>query len=501
MITSWASVGALYLALHAGATPPSASRGAWSDVVPLSTNPVSAALLPSGKVLMWSSNAHTTFEPDIGLKPSQTETSVFDPSTNQSALKFVTTATADMFCSGTAYLADGRILTNGGSSSPKTSIYDPATGSWSSAGVMNVARGYNADVLLPSGEILTLGGSWSGSPTTEKIGEVWSPVTGSWSPRPGIPARPVTGPDRADSPNVYRGDNHAWLFVSRGGRVFHAGPSAEMHWIDTSGAGSISDAGPRGDDAYSVNGNAALYDIGKIFKTGGAPAYSGELATAATYIINTDDGSVTKTVPMNYPRAYANAVVLPTGQVFVVGGQKLPVPFNDDNSVLTPELWDPANRTFTSLAPMQTPRNYHSTALLLTDGRVFAGGGGQCDCAANHPDAEIFSPPYLFNDDGTPADRPMIISAPDASALGSTVSVSTDIPVAAFAMLRLSSVTHTVDNDQRRIPLAISSVSGETYSLRIPADSGVAPPGYYMLFAMNARGTPSTAAILNLVLQ
>jgi hypothetical protein len=202
---------------------------------------------------------------------------------------------------------------------------------------------------------------------------------------------------------------------------------------------------------------------------------------------------------MTYPRAYANAVVLPTGQVFVVGGQTFAAAFKDDNSVLVPELWDPISQTFTPVAPMQTPRNYHSTALLLPDGRVFVGGGGQCgSCATNHLNAEIFSPSYLFNSDGTPANRPTIVSAPSTAPLGSTISVSTNTQTSVFAILRLSSVTHSVDNDQRRVPLPISSSSGNSYSLKVPSDPGLVPPGYYMLFAINSQGTPSVSKMIKI---
>ena len=55
------------------------------------------------------------------------------------------------------------------------------------------------------------------------------------------------------------------------------------------------------------------------------------------------------------------------------------------------------------------PRTYHSSAVLVPDGRVFVGGGGLCgDCGVNHLDAEMYSPAYLFNEDGTAADRPTV---------------------------------------------------------------------------------------------
>jgi galactose oxidase len=462
----------------------------WTGVVSLAINPIGIANLPSGKILMWSANSEFSFEGDVGSANSQTFTGIFDPATDTSTQTIVTNTGHDMFCPGTANLFDGRILVNGGSSSPKTSLYDPAAGTWAADATMNHPRGYEGDAVLTNGSVLTLGGSWSGG-QGGKIGEVWTSGSG-WSLRSGIPATSVTGPDPQ---GVYRGDNHLWLFAATGSRVFHAGPTAEMHWITTSGNGTIVSAGNRSDDAYSINGKAVLYDVGQILKAGGAPAYQNANATTASYVIDINGGvSVTKIAPMAYPRAFANGVVLPNGQVVIVGGQTVPVPFSDNTSILIPEIWDSQTEVFRQLAPMQTPRNYHSTAILLPDGRVFVGGGGQCGtgCGGNHLNAEILTPPYLFNADGSAATRPTITSAPSTAARGGTISVTTNAPVMSFVMMRSSSVTHTVNNDQRRVPLPIVSTSGATsYTLSIPSDAGVALPGYYMLFALTPQGTPS----------
>jgi galactose oxidase len=165
---------------------------------------------------------------------------------------------------------------------------------------------------------------------------------------------------------------------------------------------------------------------------------------------------------------------------------------------MTPELWDPNTGTFTQLAAMPVPRNYHSVANLLPDGRVFSGGGGLCgSCATNHLDGATFTPPYLLNPDGTPRPQPMITAAPATAALGSAITVTTDSAVASFVLVRTSEATHSVDNDQRRVPLAIAGGNGTTYTLAIPSDPGVALPGNYMLFALDGNGVPSIATILN----
>jgi galactose oxidase len=62
----------------------------------------------------------------------------------------------------------------------------------------------------------------------------------------------------------------------------------------------------------------------------------------------------------------------------------------------------------------------------------------------------------------------------------------------------MSAVTHSVNNDQRRIPLTPTTVNGTTYTLQLPSDKGIVLPGNYMLFALNANGTPSVAKIINI---
>ena len=341
-----------------------------------------------------------------------------------------------------------------------------------------------------------LGGSWSGA-LGGKLAEVWSP-TSSWRELSGVPADPIY---TADAEGVYREDNHGWFIATSGGKVFQAGPSAQMHWITTTGAGTITPAGARGSAGDEMNGNAVLYDIGKILTVGGAPDYQHSNATAVANVVDISTGSahVTPTSSMAFPRAFANSVALPDGHVFTVGGETVPVTSSDQDSVMTPEMWDPASGQWSAMAPQPEPRNYHSVAVLLPDGTVFSGGGGLCGtCATNHPDGQIFYPPYLFNADGSRRARPTITSAPSSALTGQTISVTTAGPVRSFVLMRYDEATHTVDNDQRRIPLTIASSAGNTYRLAIPSDPGIALPGPYMLFAIDANGTPSVSATISI---
>lgn len=81
---------------------------------------------------------------------------------------------------------------------------------------------------------------------------------------------------------------------------------------------------------------------------------------------------------MKYPRAFGNGVVLPNGQVLVVGGQYYAVPFSDSTPSLPAELFDPVTNTWSTMASIAVPRNYHSVAILLPDATVLSAGGGIC---------------------------------------------------------------------------------------------------------------------------
>src|ERR1041384_7363998 len=100
--------------------------GTWSATVQLPTVPVSAAMLPTGKVLVWSSNMPASFEGDIGHTPSTTLTALYNPATGAvSPLMDSGAVEADMFCPSISFLPNGEILVAGGSSSYHTSIFNP----------------------------------------------------------------------------------------------------------------------------------------------------------------------------------------------------------------------------------------------------------------------------------------------------------------------------------------------------------------------------------------
>jgi len=110
----------------------------------------------------------------------------------------------------------------------------------------------------------------------------------------------------------------------------------------------------------------------------------------------------------------------------------------------------------------------------------------------NHSDFQFYSPAYLFQ-----PGRPSITGAPTSASWGSTFPVTTTGTVTGFSWVRMSSTTHTVNTDQRWMAAQATAGQGGAFTVNAPANGNVAPPGYYMLFALNG-GVPSVAAIIKL---
>ena len=473
---------------------PAAGLGQWSPTIDFPLVPVAAAVEhDSGKVLVWSSFAESRFyKGKDGVNPGgQTVTGTYDPSTKAVSEQTVTNTHHDMFCPGISVDASGQVVVTGGNDAGKTSIFDPSTNGWIPAPNMNTGRGYHSTAALSDGRIFVIGGSWSGG-IGHKNGEVYDAGASKWTKLPDCPSLPLY---TEDGEGEYKRDNHPWLFGWKQGSVFQAGPSKQMNWYGTAGTGSQKPAGLRAADQHSMNGNAIMYDAvaGKILTLGGSFNYTGTVATSNAHIITIGTPNTTPTVvrinSMNFQRQFHNSVVLPDGKVFITGGQTFGKSFSDVNSVLTPELFDPDTLKFTLLAGNVIPRNYHSVALLLPDATVFNGGGGLCDeCSANHFDGQIYTPQYLLN-----GARPVINSVSKTSvAVGGSFTADTNAVVTRWSLIRYGSVTHTINTDQRRLPL-VPIVTGLTYSFHIPNDTGIALPGFYMLFALNSAGVPSVA--------
>jgi uncharacterized protein YjdB len=435
----------------------SALLGSWSPVIPAPTVQIHTHLLVNGKVLIFGRTGVHVWDPATGI---------FTEAPSPSLL----------FCAGHDFLPDGRLLVTGGHISPNhglpnTNIFDFRTGSWQAGPPMAQGRWYPTNTTLPSGEVLTLSGEDENGDTVN-VPEIWD--GSSW--------RQLTTASLALA-------NYPRTFVAPDGRVFYAGADRQSRYLDVTGTGSWSN-GPLRQFGSRSYGAAVMYEPGKILYVGG-----NNPPTNTTEIIDLNQPSPqwTYTGSLAYARWNLNATVLPTGEVLVTSG----VSGDRSNASLAvhaAELWSPVTGTWTTLASSASLlRGYHSTSLLLPDGRVLHGGGGGGGGTIDNLNYEIYSPPYLFK-----GERPVITgTTPESLGYGQTLFVETAAAasITKVTFIRFGSVTHAFDAGTRLIPLSFSQGTGGL-SVTLPASRVTAPPGPYMLFLVNGNGVPSVGRIM-----
>jgi hypothetical protein len=233
-----------------------------------------------------------------------------------------------------------------------------------------------------------------------------------------------------------------------------------------------------------------MYDDGKILYAGGA------YTTPTAEIIDLKEPSPMWrwTDPMAFARRHLNLTVLPTGEVLATGGVA-GTTFNDiSTGVHAAEMWDPTTGHWTTLASSAITRGYHATSLLLPDGRVLHGGSGDGAGAPNQRNAEIYSPPYLFR-----GARPTITGVPSDLSYRGTFRVETPdaASVTHVSLIRLGAVTHAFDQGQRFQRLTFTA-DANGLQVTAPESGDRAPPGYYMVFILNAADVPSVGKIVRI---
>lgn len=187
-------------------------------------------------------------------------------------------------------------------------------------------------------------------------------------------------------------------------------------------------------------------------------------------------------------KMYVSAVLLPDGKVLETGGGL----HNRADPVYEASVFDPASSTFAPVAADPEARGYHSSAFLLPDGRVMATGDNPGNGTWNH-NVSVYTPPYLLK--GT---RPAITSVIDNEwVYGDTQRITVDRPVVKAELIRPAAVTHSSDPNQRFVDLPLS-VDGDNVDLNVTSNPDLAPPGWYMLFAVDANGVPSVAEWVHL---
>ena len=474
--------GATTGARAAGTTP--AEIGQWSAPFAWPNVAVHTMLEPNGTVLSidaWSDAPNTQY--------------VWNPSTSAFTL---TPYARNLFCSGHTQIAGGKTLIVGGHVSANngikdTTIFDPSNNSWTRGPDMAAARWYPTATQLSDGRVFVFAGDdidAAGpsvphafkSSSINSLPEVYNPTTNSWQ---SLPNARLTSP------------LYPFLFTLTDGRIVNVGPDTVTRTI-TPGTWTWNTVATSSFDG----GSAVMYRPDKIMKSGNYtdPDFTGAdlfQTSNQTAVLDMTQASPTwrNTAPMATGRGYHVLTMLPDGQVLVTGGETASDGRDLTKSAKTAELWDPATETWTTMAAQQNGRLYHSTALLLPDGRVLVAGGGQAPGGAvtNQLNGEIYSPPYLFK-----GPRPLITNAPTTFDWSGSITVDTPDAsrIASVSLIKTGAMTHAINMSQRFIPLSFSTGSG-SLTVQAPANAAVAPPGYYMLWIVDTNGVPSVSRMIN----
>ena len=462
-------VQSLYAAGPGTPPPPSSQIGQVAGPLTWPTVGIHMMLLRTGEVLAW----------DAGLTAH-----VWNPTTG--AFTSVPNNFTDLFCAGHTHLPDGRILVVGGHVGggvlgvPDVNIFDPLALNWTAAPPMAGRRWYPTATTLSDGRVLVTSGADGCFDCIVPIPEIYDPQSNSW-----------TQLTKANLAVPF----YAYMFLLPDGRIVDAGADDES--VITRVLNVATQTWTTVEPVAVDGGSAAMYLPGKLIKSGSSTDTPDTLtpASATTYVLDTTQSLPIwrQTPSMNYPRVFHTLTLLPDGNVLVTGGSRIASSSDTSLAVLEIEVWSPVTETWTTLASMQVPRLYHSTALLLPDARVLIAGSGR-SLGPDQLNAEIYSPPYLFN-----GPRPTITSAPATITYGAAFTAATPdaLNIAKVSLIAPGAVTHTFDHNQRLVELQFQA-SPNGLTVQAPTNSGVAPPGYYMLFILDTNGVPSVASFVRL---
>jgi hypothetical protein len=394
----------------------------------------------------------------------------------------------DLFCSGHAWMPDGRLFVAGGSTQYLPAFVGgklcltwdptlPGNSAWTLQPELNELRWYPTVTLDGQDRIFVSGGEPTSSSHAHNSFEVFDPVAGAWVLQ--------QGPTEIDIFSIYPRQH-----LLSSGELFLAGFKSQSakytstgNWVPT-GKSSLNRA----------------YGSSLILRAPNAPDIVAILGGKETAVLNTVEwcfagaatpGSWHFAPPMHFARQMQNAVVLPDGSILVVGGTK----DGGHPYIFTPELYK--GNQWHDQPELGTPRDYHSTALLLPDGRVLSAAGDH-----RNSDYQIFHPHYLTSG----KERPVILDAPaDLDYLSGnpiprhiTLAPMQTGFAASVVLLRPGSVTHHNDYDQRYVVLLSGNGSTTGIDFGAPMTSNDAPRGYYMLFVVSNEGIPSEAAWVHL---
>ena len=274
-------------------------------------------------------------------------------------------------------LPDGKVLLAGGNQSgtilATTVVYDPALGFFVPGADMGESRVGHAAVVLPTGEILVIGGT-DDAGFTLNTAEIYDPTSGLWTSTLG-----TMGTARAEG-------RAALLWTGEvlvcGGKSSSGLPVGAAELFDPVSQAFAPTVGAM--QAPRLAHDLTPLGDGRVLLTGGLT--SGFVVLGSTEIYDPVQDLFTPSGDMGALREGHTATLLPDGRVFVAGGSS-----DIFNSIATTELFDPLTGLFAP-GPNMVDLRFGHAAILLPNGTVMIAGGRPSLSGSDHATAEIFSP-------------------------------------------------------------------------------------------------------------
>ena len=443
----------------------------------------------------------------------------------------LTAPDTNAFCCGQAWLADGRWLCAGGTvgfsqeghhaaaehydGERAVWIFQPQAGDWTRVADLNFqpnsssiggGRWYPTLVTLPDGQVFATAGHPNSDDDylfrhNNNTPERYLPGSNTWK----LMNFDITAPNNVDTDSYprYHLMPDGWLFCDT------AGNEGNKRFFDPkNGVWGGSDIDTSALPPYYNRGSAGT----SVLLPLQPPNYQTRILAANSptsrfYRIDTADSNPawTTTAVRVGPAAEADrengcAVILPTGEVLLVGGWPRSVDNNLTGAVRFPELYrsginwstgeysepeewvlldDPSEEA-------SIPRGYHFTTILMPNGSIFTAGSTTREIESELG-IEIYDPWYVG------LSRPTLAGTPAVVKYNDSFTVQVNRSIERVAMLRCGSMTHGFDSDQRYVGLTFQQ-SGNTLEITSPPHGGIAPPGPYMLWVIDDDGRPCEQA-------
>lgn len=488
------------------------TKGAFEAVHQWPIMPIAVMTLSDGRVFAYGTDK-------LGAQGAKLFYTIWNPKLGTGPAAFNTlpnTTNTDIFCAGQAFFPDGRALLVGGDRTTgggrnyainDATVFNPANNSLKpDVKDMNFRRWYATAVMMPNGTHVVLGGrddkKFDGNGVTPPNPETYSPTpeirlgNGTWQPLTGASSQEAFG----------NGKTHPWFYprswLNSQGNIFIVGHDGLTFTLDPDGKAGT---GLLTKHSLIVKGGKTNYSAVMVKQDEILSVRNGKQAILIN-IKNPTAPTAANAGVMAYERQQGSMTVLADGTVLASGGSSLNNDVSADSIVAyETELWNPLTKIWTKGAKATKPRLYHSTSLLLADGRVFTGGGGAPKAIAgeNQLNGEIYYPPYLFDSDGSGdlAARPEITAAPTTAVTwNQVVTITADEKIKRLTLLRAGAATHTFDNEARFFDFPITTPNFSV-TMKVPATANIAPPGYYMVFAWNEEGVPSEAKMIRIAVK